>query len=47
MFGFGLYTQVSDSGPQGPLVFFFGGGVGGGGGGGGGGRGVRCSGGII
>ena len=33
----GLYTQVSDSGPQGPLVFFFFGG--GGGGGGGGGRG--------
>ena len=23
MFDFGLYTQVSDSGPQGPLVLFF------------------------
>ena len=22
MFDFGLYTQVSDSGPHGPLVFF-------------------------
>ena len=22
MFGFGLYTQVSDSGPHGPLVLF-------------------------
>ena len=23
MFDFGLYTQVSDSGPHGPLVYFF------------------------
>ena len=41
---FGLYTQVSNSGPLGPLVcycffFFFGGGGGGGGGGRGGGGG--------
>ena len=31
MFAFGLFTQVSDSGPQGPLVFFFFWGGGGGG----------------
>ena len=30
MFDFGLYTQVSDSGPHGPLVFFWAGGGGGG-----------------
>ena len=32
---FGLYTQVSESGPLGPLVYFAGGGVGWGGEGGG------------